>query len=85
MRIVGKLIKGTITLSEQVYEIDDNEGSYQDRLEKSLVGVCGLLKIEVPLWLSKNTREYVRYRRTSFNADQFMNPVLFERFEIKVE
>ncbi|NLX64085.1 MAG: hypothetical protein GX022_04830 [Clostridiaceae bacterium] len=85
MRIVGKLIKGTITLSEQVYEVDDNEGSYQDRLEKSLVGVCSLLKIEVPIWLSKNTREYVRYRRTSFNADQFINPVFFERFEIKVE
>jgi len=85
MRIVGKLIKGTITLSEQVYEVDDSEGSYQDRLEKSLVGVCNLLKIEVPMWLSKNTREYVKYRRTSFNADQFLNPVLFERFEIKVE
>jgi len=85
MRIIGKLIKGTITLSEQVYEIDDSEGSYQDRLEKSLVEVCSLLKIEVPMWLSKNTREYVRYRRTSFNADQFINPVLFERFEIKVE
>lgn len=85
MRIIGKLIKGTITLSEQVYEIDDSEGSYQDRLEKSLVEVCSLLKIEVPMWLSKNTREYVRYRRTSFNADQFLNPVLFERFEIKVE
>ena len=56
MRTVGKLIKGTTVLSEQVYEIDDNEGSYQERLEKSLVGVCSLLQIEVPLWLSKNTR-----------------------------
>lgn len=85
MRTIGKLIKGTTILAEQVYEIDDNEGTYQDRLEKSLVEICSLLKIEVPLWLSKNTREYVRFRRTSFNADQFFNPVIFERFEIKVE
>ncbi|NLB77613.1 MAG: hypothetical protein GX796_01840 [Clostridiaceae bacterium] len=85
MRTVGKLIKGTTVLSEQFYEIDDDEGTYQERLEKSLVEVCGLLKIEVPLWLSKNTREYVRFRRTSFNADQFFNHVIFERFEIKVE
>lgn len=85
MRTVGKLIKGTTIIAQQVYEIDDSEGSYQDRLEKSLVGVCDLLKIEVPLWLSKNTREYVRFRRTSFNADQFFNPVIFERFEIMVE
>lgn len=37
MRTVGKLIKGTTVLSEQVYEIDDNEGSYQERLEKVLL------------------------------------------------
>lgn len=85
MRMIGKLIKGTTVLSEKVYEVDDDEGTYQDRLEKCLVEICRLLAIEVPLWLSKNTREYVAFRRTSFNADQFFNPVLFERFEIKVE
>ncbi len=85
MKIIGKLIKGTTTLDEKVYEIDDTTGTYQDRLEKCLVEVCSLLSIEVPMWLSKNTKEYVRFRRTSFYADQFFNPVLFERFEIRVE
>lgn len=85
MRMIGKLIKGTTVLNEKVYDINDNEGSYQDRLEKCLVEVCALLTIEVPLWLTKNTREYVSFKRTSFNADQFFNPVIFERFEIKVE
>ncbi len=85
MRMIGKLIKGTTVLDEKVYEISDDEGSYQDRLEKCLVEICRLMAIEVPLWLTKNTREYVAFRRTSFNADQFFNPVLFERFEIRVE
>lgn len=85
MKMVGRLIKGTTTLSERVYIVNDYEGSYQDRLEKCLMEICGLLGIEVPLWLSKNTREYVSFRRTSFNADQFFNPVIFERFEIKIE
>lgn len=85
MRIVGKLIKGTMLLKEEAYEIDDLEGSYQHRLEKCLVEICGKLHIEVPLWFSKNTREYVRFRRTSFNEDQFFNPVLFDRFEIRIE
>jgi hypothetical protein len=83
--MIGKLIKGTTVLDEKVYEISDDEGSYQDRLEKCLVEICRLMAIEVPLWLTKNTREYVAFRRTSFNADQFFNPVLFERFEIRVE
>lgn len=85
MRIVGKLVKGTTTLDEKVYEIVDQEGTYQDRLEKCLVEICYLLGVEVPIWLTKNTREYVKFRRTSFNADQFFNPVFFERFEIKIE
>jgi len=85
MKLTGKLIKGTTTLMEKTYEVDDSEGTYQDRLEKCLVELCNLLSIEVPMWLSKNTREYARFRRTSFNADQFFNPVFFERFEIKSE
>ena len=85
MKMSGKIIKGTTTLIEKTFEIDDSEGTYQDRLEKSLLGLCALLAIDVPIWLTKNTREYVRFRRTSFNADQFFNPVMFERFEIKLE
>jgi hypothetical protein len=85
MRITGKLVKGTTILDEKVYEMENGKGSYQDRLEKCLLEICRLLNIEVPLWLSKNTREYVRFKRTSFNADQFFNPVMFDRFEIKVD
>ncbi|HOQ76171.1 MAG TPA: hypothetical protein PK369_06330 [Thermoclostridium sp.] len=84
MRLAGRLYKGPSVLDEKVVEVDDAEGTYQDRLEKCLLEVCGQLAIEVPIWLSKNTREYVRFRRTSFNADQFFNPVHFDRFEIRI-
>ncbi len=85
MKINGKLFKGTAILLEKQVDVGEHEGSYQDRLEKGLVALCHELSVEVPLWLTKNTREFVTYRRTSFNADQFFNPVIFERFEIKVE
>ena len=84
MRMNGKLYKGTIIINEETVEVSDSNGSYQDRLEKCLVEICLLLAIEVPLWLSKNTREYVAFRRTSFNADQFFNKINFERFEIRI-
>ena len=57
MRTVNELIKGTTILSEQVYEIDDNEGLLSGQAGKSLVEICRLLKIEVPIWLSKNTHD----------------------------
>ena len=41
--------------------------------------------ISVPMWLSKNTREFARYKWTTFNADQFFEPVSFDRFEIRLE
>lgn len=85
MQISGKLIKGTTLLREEWVVVEGDKGSYQDKLEYCLMELCRKLNIEVPMWLTKNTREYVRYRRTSFYADQFFNPVMFERFEIKLE
>lgn len=84
MRMSGKLYKGSSILDEKIVDVDDGTGTYQDRLEQCLAEVCRLLAIEVPLWLTKNTREYVRFRRTSFNADQFFNAVPFDRFEIRI-
>lgn len=84
MRMSGKLFKGTALLDEKLVEVDDQLGSYQVRLEQCLLEVCQKLSIEVPLWLGKNTREYVRFKRTSFNLDQFFNHVYFDRFEIRI-
>ncbi|HOK42112.1 MAG TPA: hypothetical protein PLD49_00380 [Thermoclostridium caenicola] len=84
MKMSGKLYKGATILDERIVDVDDESGTYQDRLEQCLVALCSQLSIEVPLWLTKNTREYVRFRRTSFNADQFFSAVHFDRFEIRI-
>lgn len=81
----GKLLKGPAILKDMTITVDDSVGSYQDRLEQSLVAVCKALSVSVPMWLSKNTREYVTFRRTFFNADQFNEVVLFDKMEIVVE
>ncbi len=81
----GRLYKGPVVLLDTVCEVPDTMGGYQDRLEMLLVEVCRSLGATVPMWLSKNTREYIRFRRTSFGEDQFFEPVAFERLEIRVE
>lgn len=85
MKMRGKLLKGPATLLDATVEIPDETGSYQDRLEQALVAVCKQLHSSVPMWLTKNTREYVQFRRTFFHADQFNEPVLFDRMEVIVE
>ena len=84
MKMDGRLFKGPTVLATAGCEVPDNEGGYQDRLERLLVLVSHELGASVPMWLTKNTREYVRFRRTSFGEDQFFEPVLFDRMEIRV-
>ncbi len=85
MKMNGRLFKGPTMLISVSCEVPDGEGGYQDRLEHLFVDVSKELGVSVPMWLTKNTREYVRFHRTSFNPDQFFEPVLFDRMEIRVE
>ncbi|MDD4188479.1 MAG: hypothetical protein PHX37_00115 [Eubacteriales bacterium] len=81
--MTGKLIKGTHTINEASAENEDPELSYTDRLEQCLISVCMQMDIPVPPWLPKNTREFVRFRRTFFFEEQFIEKVGFDRFEIR--
>ena len=85
MKINGKLIKGVRIAKEANTEIVDEKLSYTELLEQCLIKICGEMDIPVPLWLKKNTKEFVRYRKTSFSNEQFVEKISFDRFEIKVE
>lgn len=82
MKLQAKIIKGTKTFAEEELFFSENE-NFQKQLEQCFIGLCKKLEISVPIWLKKNTREFVRFGRTSFNSDQFLEPVDFDRFEIK--
>jgi hypothetical protein len=84
LRIEGKLIKRTFVLNKAIAENDDPALSYTERLERCLLSLCRELGIPVPLWLNKNTREFVRFKRTFFFSEQFEEKVGFDRFEIRV-
>ncbi|MCR4436748.1 MAG: hypothetical protein QHH06_14075 [Clostridiales bacterium] len=84
MRLSGKLVKGTKVIKETSVERNE-DAPYRDLLENCLLDLCRELDIQVPLWLKKNTREFVLYRRTSFTKEHFMEGIKFDRFEIRVE
>ena len=85
MKIYGKIIIGTRILKELAYENKVSEVSFNDKLEDCLINICKRLEIPVPLWINKNTKEFVRFRKTNFEADQFIETVKFDRFEIRVD
>lgn len=83
MKLSAKIYKGKTVLMEEESALS-GQGRFQKQLENSLVEVCGRLGIPVPLWLSKNTREFARFKWTTFHDDQFLEPVMFDRFEIRL-
>ena len=85
MKLIGKLIKGPSIIKNEYVVIEDEDISYRELLEKCFINLCKKLNISVPMWLSKNTKEYARFKRTSFEKDQFLEKVLFDRFEIRAE
>ncbi len=85
MKIIGKLIKGTVIISEKLINNENSSISFRDLLEDNFIALCKELDISVPLWLKRNTTEFARYRRTSFTKDQFIEDVKFDRLEIKIE
>lgn len=84
MRLYGKLIKDTKITKEAWVENEDAALSFRDQLEACLIDLCRTLDIQVPLWLKKNTTEFVRFRRTFFPKEQFTEAVAFDRFEIRM-
>jgi hypothetical protein len=85
LKLAGNLIKGTKIIKRTFFEKNDNSMSYRDILEECLIGLCKELDIPVPIWMKKNTHEFVVFRRTFFTSEQFNEKVKFDRFEIKVE
>lgn len=84
MKLNGKLMKGTMIMVEEE-SVFDGQGRFQNQLERALIDVCKKVGISVPVWVGKNTREFVRFKKTSFHSDQFFESVSFDRFEIRLE
>lgn len=83
MKLNAKIMKGAqIVIEDEA--VFNGQGRYQQQLEHCLIELCKNMGISVPMWIGKNTREFVRFKWTSFNADQFFEKVYFDRFEIRL-
>lgn len=83
MKLEAKIFKGTKIIMEDE-AIFSGQGRFQKQLEHCLITLCKNMSISVPLWVGKNTREFIRFKWTSFNSDQFFDKVFFDRFEIRL-
>jgi len=84
VKLTGRIYRGKVVLMQDESALS-GEGKFQKQLEQSLVELCKKMGISVPMWLGKNTREFARFKWTTFQSDQFFESVNFDRFEIRLE
>ncbi|MGI6326638.1 MAG: hypothetical protein ACOX1U_06705 [Saccharofermentanales bacterium] len=82
MKLEGRVFRANLLLRQATVERPDSDASFVSQLEKCLIELCHELDVPIPLWLSKNTREFARFHQTLFFADQFNEKVRFDRFQI---
>ena len=85
LKIIGRITKGTAILKEITTESTDASMDFRDQLEDCFVRLSRELDIPIPLWLKKNTNEFARYRKTFFPAEQFIDKVNFDKYEVRIE
>ena len=85
MILSGRIIKGHKTLYQKsIADTCAPQSDFRDRLENCLLGLCKDADISAPVWMTVNTNELARFRKTSFYAAQFNEAVNFDRFEIRI-
>ncbi|MFT5874480.1 MAG: hypothetical protein ACI8WT_003450 [Clostridium sp.] len=82
LKIWGKLINDNRIIMDEVSmsEIDD---SYQENLKACITELCYKFDISTPYWLKSNINEYNKRRKTSFDENNFIDEIQFDKFMIE--
>ena len=82
-------VEGRIYRGNRIHQLVTAQGSTEEDtfaplLERCLIDICHQLDVPIPLWMERNTHEFARYHQTMFTAVQFMDPIRFDRFQIRL-
>ena len=83
-RIWGKVMKNTKFLQDMVVEIEDTNMTREEKIMESIDQCCMAFDLQIPMWFDKNTKEMTQFAKTSFHADQFIETIKFDYFEIEI-
>ena len=83
------VLEGRLFVSNRMTEIftvdmPEDDRPFSQRLESALIVMCRDHDIPVPMWMAQNTKEFAAFRQTIFFADQYIQKVRFDRFQIKL-
>ncbi len=82
MRLWGKVMRNNKIIKDLTVplKVDDD---YQAALKEAMIELCHSFDIEKPYWLNKNLNEYNRSGKTSFNENNFIEEINFDKLVIE--
>lgn len=85
MRLEGSVYKRDSILDLQSVEVSEDETvSLSKRWDVALLALCKKMNVPIPIWLKKNSREFINFHQTMFTAEQFAEDVNFDIFQVKL-
>jgi hypothetical protein len=82
LKIWAKIMKNNKIIKDEVFT-SDVEGGYQENLKVCITELCNRLDIAKPYWLPTNLEEYNKRSKTTFNQNNFIEEIDFDRFVIE--
>ena len=83
LRIWGKLWKNGRIVQNITVE-NEETGDEKERFINCLDDILHQMDLPRPIWLPQNTREMVRFRRTEFRQEHFVEHFPYKKLEIEI-
>jgi hypothetical protein len=77
-KIKSNKIIGSITIK------NNEDISFSHKTDKSIKEICQKFDLSVPLWLEKHRTEFSEFKYVTFEADDFIDDIDFDKLEIEL-
>jgi hypothetical protein len=77
-KVWGRTVKDGKFINEYTACIEDETLTRTQKVYKALGMICYELDLAVPIWLPVNKRDFIKYSRTRFKRDSFIEEIDFD-------
>jgi len=83
-RLWGKIYKNNDIVRDLVFELDQDNLSYEDKVLQGVESLCYQFDLQKPMWFSDNHSELKMIGKSRFMDHHFIESISFDYFEIEI-
>ncbi|MDA3847344.1 MAG: hypothetical protein PF505_12510 [Vallitaleaceae bacterium] len=83
-RLWGKIITKNEIKESYVSAIDEPSMDEAEKLKVAVADICQHFDIQIPIWLQDHQLDILRYSKTAFKEDHFIETINYDYLEIEI-